>query len=220
MTLPIFDTEGDVPELFRPAYEERGGKWHPKVAAELELERGKRTTLLDEKKKEEDRRKAAEDAAAEAKRLLDAKNAGVPEAELQRLRDEDAAKRAAELTPLSAELAAVKAENRKLKLTDKVRSFAIGAGVMGDRIDDAMLFLDARADLGDKDGIVWKDKEGNVTTQTADQFFAAFKIEKPYLFEFEGGSGSGTGPSRKTATPPARTTDTKETKRHVVAGAF
>lgn len=220
MTLPIFDTEADVPELFRPAYEERGGKWHPKVAAELELERGKRTTLLDEKKEEERKRREAEGAAAEAKRQLDAKNAGVPEAELQRLRDEDAAKRAAELTPLSTENAALKAENRKLKLTDKVRSLAIGAGVMGDRIDDAMLFLDARADLGDEGGIVWKDKDGKVTNKTPEQFFADFKIEKPYLFEFEGGSGSGTGPSRRSVATSARTNDTRETKRNVVAGAF
>lgn len=220
MPLPIFDAETDIPEAFRPEYELRDGKWHPKVAAELELERGKRTTLLDEKKKEEDRRKLAEDAAAEARRLLDAKNAGVPEAELARLRAEDETKRQADLVPLSTENATLKAENRRLKLTDKVRTFALGAGVMGERIDDAMLFLDGRADLGDKDGIVWKDKDGNVTTQTAEQFFAAFKTEKPYLFEFEGGSGSGTGPSRKAAPAPSRTTDAKETKRHAVSAAF
>ncbi len=221
MTLPVFDTEADVPELFRPAYEERGGKWHPKVVAELDLERGKHATLLDETKEAKRLRKLAEDAAAEAKRQLDAKNAGVPEAELARLRAEDEEKRRTELTPLQTENAALKAENRKLKLTDKVRSLAIGAGVMGDRIDDAMLFLDTRADLGDEGGIVWKGKDGKVTNQTAEQFFAAFKIEKPYLFEFEGGSGSGTGPSRKGVTTSTKSTSTATVeKRAHVMGAL
>lgn len=217
MPLPTFDAESDIPEAFRPEYELRDGKWHPKVVAELELERGKHVTLLDETKEAKRLKKVAEDAAAEAKRLLDAKNAGVPEAELARLRAEDEEKRRTELTPLATENAALKAENRKLKLTDKVRSLAIGAGVMGDRIDDAMLFLDTRADLGDEGGIVWKDKDGKVTNKTPEQFFADFKIEKPYLFAYEGGSGSGTGQSRaRTTTTPAATPGTQQ-RAHVLS---
>lgn len=223
MPMPVFDTEADVPEAFRPEYAAGAdGKWKSKAEIELEVQREKHATLLDERRKEEQRRKDAEAAAAEAKRLLDAKNAGVPEAELQRLRDEDAAKRAAELTPLSTENAALKEENRKLKLDDRVQKIALDNGVLPDRIKLAMKELKEFADLGDEGGIVWKDASGKVSTQTDAQFFEWFEKEYALFFEFKGGSGGGTGGSSRGRTPPpaAPKSQVQAKKRQQVLGAL
>lgn len=73
-----------------------------------------------------------------------------------------------------------------------------------------MKALAERTDLGDKDGIVFKDKEGNVTTDDAAAFFAKHKKEKPWFYAGSGASGSGgsggsgNGTSNTTTdTPPA-----------------
>lgn len=222
MTLPIFDSMADVPDAFKDGYEERDGKARPKVLSELELERAKRTTLLDEKKESDRKAREAAAAAAEAQRKLDAKNANIPETELERLRAEDAAKRQQELEPLKAENERLKGEVHSVKVTDRVRGLAVKHKVMGDRLDDAMVFLMQRAQLGDKDGIVWKDKAGAITTQTDEQFFAEFKKERPWLFPYEGGSGSGGGKSGTSndTTQQPKTGEGNTQKRQQVLGAL
>jgi hypothetical protein len=217
MPLPTFATEADIPEAFRPEYVQGAdGVWRCKADDELETERGKRQTLLNEKKDEERKRKEAEQKLADAQRIAEAKAAGVPEAEIQRIRD-DLAKQYA---PIEQERDRIKAENRKLKLTDRVKAFALANGVMADRIDDAMLVIEPRTDLGDADGIVWKNDKGEVTAWTPEQFFADLKKAKPYYFAFEGGSGSGSSGSSRSTTTTTTPAAPDARVRNQVATAF
>lgn len=187
MPFPIYDTEDAVPEGFRTEYEERDGKWHPKVPdvtklnSALEAERTRAAT-------EETARKKAERELADVKRKETAAQHGITDEQLKSLRDEDAQKR----KPIEDENAALKAENRKLKLTDRVQKLALDNGVMPDRIEDAMMNLERRVDLTDGDNIVVKDKAGNVTTEKVEDFLAkTFRQEKPWLYQGTGASGSG-----------------------------
>ncbi|WP_353268013.1 hypothetical protein [Gemmatimonas sp.] len=217
MPLPTFATEADIPEAFRPEYVQGAdGQWRCKADDEIEVERKKRQDLLNEKKDEERKRKEAEQKLADAQRIAEAKAKGVSEEELQRIR----ADLAAQYTPVEQENSTLKSELRKLKLTDRVRALALKAGVMADRIDDAMLVIEPRTDLGDVDGLVFKNEKGEVTAQSADQFFADLKNAKPYFFAFEGGSGSGSSGSSRTTTTTTTAAAPDARKRAAVLGAF
>lgn len=208
MPLPVFDTLELVPEQFRGEYELRDGKAHPKAvpgADDLDKERRKAAALLDEKKEAERKLKAAEKERDDLKRTQEARDKGISEDELQKIRDAEALAR----KPIQDENDKLKAENRKLKLTDRVKALALAAGIMPDRIDDAMLALDRRTDLTDADGIVVKDKTGAVTTAKIEDFLKTeFKTEKPWLYHGSGASGSGaTGSNGVTGTPDNGTYD-------------
>jgi hypothetical protein len=219
MSLPVFDTLDAIPEPFRPEYEEGADqKWYPKAENELAVERKKKAKLLDEKKDAERTKAEVEKERDALKQAADAKEKGISEAELEKIRENE--KRARK--PIEDELAAIKAENRKLKLTDRVQSLALKAGVMPDRIEDAMLALASRTDLTDGDGIVVKDKAGNVTTEKVEDFLAkTFKTEKPWLYAGTGSSGSGAAGSGGSPAPAGVDTNAiVETQRQVVRSAF
>lgn len=218
MALPKFKKLEDVPEAFRAEYMQEGDEWVPKPpdlgdagVAAVQKER-------DLKKAEKKRADDAEAALAEMKRTQEAKDRGISEEELQKIRDAEALAR----KPIEDELATTKAENRKLKLTDKVQALYLANGGMPDRVEDAMLALEKRTDLGDAGGIVFLGKDGKATAEDAAAFFKAFKIEKPWLFAGSGGSGSGAGGSgggggdEKTVTPES----VRDAKRRQVSGAF
>lgn len=222
--LKVYDTEDAVPQDDREDYAEDGGKWRHKVEIEAATANRKRAQLLTEKKEAERLRGEAEARLAEAERVAAARAAGVSEAELQKIRDAEAAAR----KPIEDENATLKADIRKLKLTDKVQALyldpKIGGG-MPDRIEDAMDQLAKRTDLGDKDGIVFKDKDGNVTTDDAAAFFRKFKIEKPWLFAGTGASGSGAAGSsgsggNGTERQPAPSNAQLDQHRTVIAGSI
>jgi hypothetical protein len=223
MPLPVYDTEDAVPQDQREDFAEHEGKWRHKVEIEAAGERKKRLQLLTEKKDADEKRKDAEAKLAEAERVAAARAAGVSETELQKIRDAEAAAR----KPIEDENATLKADLRKLKLTDKVQALyldpKIGGG-MPDRIEDAMDQLAKRTDLGDKDGIVFKDKDGSVTTDDAVTFFRKFKLEKPWLFASAGGSGSGApsggGRGSDTTTTERPTAERTEQHRSAVASAL
>lgn len=215
MPLPTFKTADEIPESFRPEYIEVDGQWVPKAETELATEKRKRAELLTEKKESDRLRKEAEQKVADADRAAAARAAGVSEEELQKIRDAEALAR----KPIEDELASTKADLRKLRLHDKVQALYLDpkvGGGMQDRLEDAMKALAERTDLGDKDGIVFKDKDGNVTTDDAATFFAKHKKEKPWFYAGAGGSGSGAGgqggreepPHEK---PPAERVDTHRT---------
>lgn len=218
MPLPIFATEAEIPDAFRPEYEERDGQWHPRIVGELELERQKRTTLLDEKKEADRKRKEAEERAERLAREDEAKRKGITDEELQRIRDAEAAAR----RPIEEENAQLKERIRTLLHTDKLRSAALAAGVLADRIDDAMLVLERRTTLTDDGAIAVLDAEGKVTAKALKPFLEAdFKAEKPWLYEYRGGSGSGSGRSTgMSGAPAAGLDDTRARKRSEIAGAF
>lgn len=188
MPLPVFDTQDAVPEAFRPEYEEREGKWHPKVPDVTKLNsalESERTARAEAEKAQ----KKAEKEAAELKRSAEARSKGITEEELQKIRDAEAAAR----KPIEDELASTKAENRKLKLTDRVKAKALESGVMPDRIEKAMRDLNSRVDLTeDGNSIVVKDASGKVTAETIDDFLSkTYKTEAPFFYAGSGSSGSG-----------------------------
>lgn len=228
MPWPIYDTHEDIPEAFRGEYEERDEngvkKWHPKLPDVT----GAQTALQREREraeKEEQARKKAERDLVELRRQQAAKDGNISDEQLQKLRDEDAKAR----KPIEEENERLKAENRKLKLTDRVRTTALTKGVLPDRIEDAMLLLESRTDLtSDGNDIVVKDKTGNITTEKLEVFLEkTFKQEKPWLYKGSGASGSGaddegdgSGGGSGSGTPPKLLEPQIAAKRSAVAGAF
>lgn len=189
MALKTYATQAEVPEAIRTtAVETKDGKWVveedvpdvTKLMTALGTERERAATA-------EKAAKAAKDALDEIKRTAEARSKGVSEEELQKIRDAEALAR----KPIEDKLAVTEAENRKLKLTDRVRVLYLANGGMPDRVEDAMDQLDRRTDLGDEGGIVYKGKDGKLTADNTEAFFAKFKVEKPWLFSGADGSGSG-----------------------------
>ncbi len=220
MPLPVYETLDAVPQDQREDYAEQDGKWRPKLELDLAAEKRKRAELLNEKKEEKRLRDAAEAKLAEAERTAEARARGISEDELKKIADAEQAAR----KPIEDERDSLRAENRKLKLTDRVQLLALNHGVMPDRIEDAMLALERRTDLGDADGIVVKDKAGNPTTETIDAFLEkTFKTEKPWLYTGTGASGSGaTGSSGSGGGSQNITTQAQalERKRAAMPGAL
>lgn len=198
MPLPIFKTAEEVPEAFRGEYEERDGEWKPKPDDTIKTERQKRARLLDEKKEEERRRIEAEKERDDLKREIESKKSGVSDDVIERLRKEDEDKR----KPILTENETLKAENRKLKRDDKLNALALKHGIMGDRLEDAMLALERRVDLSDGGNLIIRDREGQVTTEAVDDFLSkTFRTEKPWLYGGTGSSGSGAGGSDNGGAP-------------------
>jgi hypothetical protein len=219
MPLPVFDTQDAVPDAFRSEYEERDGKWHPKVPDVTKLNSALQSER-DRAAEQERLRKAAERERDDLKRAEKAKAAGISDEELQKLRDDEAKAR----KPLEEKIAAQEKRIRQLTLTDRVKALALAAGVMPDRIKQAMKILDERTDLTDADGIVVKDEDGKVTTETIDDFLAkTFKKESPWFYAGSGASGSGASGSNGSG---GGTTDTTtqaqalERKRAAMPGAI
>ena len=150
----------------------------------IEAERAKAET-------EEKARKKAEKELADLKRAQDAKDKGISEDELKKIRDDEEKAR----KPILDENEQLKAENRKLKLNDGEKSLWLKHGGMEGREEDAMDALLKRAELGDKGNIVLRASDGTATVITkpedAKAFFDSFKTEKPWYFKGPDGSGSG-----------------------------
>ena len=218
MAFPTYKKQEEIPEAFRSEYEERDGEWHPKVPDVAKLQKAL-DSERDRAANEEKARKAAESERDALKRTADAKEKGISEEELQKIRDAEAAAR----KPIEEERDRLAAENRKLKLTDRVQALALKSGVMPDRIEDAMLALDRRADLTDKDGIVVKDKDGKVTTETIDDFLkTTFKKEKPWLYAGSGAAGGGSRGSEggKDEAPPELDKNAEAARQATIRASF
>lgn len=219
MPIKKFATKEEVPEAQREsALELADGSF---LIEEPELgDSGKRA--LDAMKTERDDAKRAQQLAesklaqAEAEAL--ARKNGATEEDLKRIREAAEAERA----PILEENERLKGELQKLRLTDRVRALFLEHGGMGERSEDAMVFLEKRTQLGDAGGIVFKDKDGKTTADDAGAFFPKFKAEKPYLFNGTGASGGGSGGSTggKVEDVPPASGRVEEERRRQVAGAF
>lgn len=189
MPFAIYDAQDAVPDDLRDVYEEKEGKWHAKVPDVTALTSG----IEKERQRaeaEEKARKKAERDLADLRRKETAVQHGISDEQLQKLRDEDEAKR----KPIEEERDRLRAENRKLKLTDRVQKMALDAGVMPERIEDAMMSLERRTELTDGDNIIVNDKAGHATTEKIEDFLAkTFKAEKPWLYQGSGGGSGGSG---------------------------
>jgi hypothetical protein len=190
MPLPTFKTLEEIPEAFRSEYEQVDNEWRPK-AQRTDDDVQKTKAALDnereQRKTEEKARKLAEKERDDLKRARDAAAKGISEEELQKIRDDEAKAR----KPIEDERDRLAAENLKLKRDDKVRALYLKHDGMSDRVDDAMDQLLKRTELGDADGIVFKDEKGQVTADDAETFFKKFRTVKPWLFKGSGASGSG-----------------------------
>jgi hypothetical protein len=227
MPFPIYDSQDDIPEAFRGEYEEREGKWHPKVPDVTNLN----SALQKERDRAEREEKARKDAEKERdalKRQTGAREKGVTEDQLATLRAEDEAKRKAELEPLQRENQELKTKLRKVTHADRVQKLALDAGVMPDRIEDAMLILvdgpTPRTDLTeDGESIVVKDKKGNITTEKIEAFLeTTLRAEKPWLYAGSVASGSdfGRNPDPLPVQPASHSTDRASEHRARAAAAI
>jgi hypothetical protein len=190
MPLKLYDTQDAVPEAQRAnAIETKDGKFAVVEEDPQLADAGKRALDAERKRARdaEEARKAAEKERDDLKRTADAKAKGISEEELQKIRDAEAAAR----KPIEDERDRLAAENLKLKRDDKVQKLYLDNGGMSDRVEDAMDQLLKRTELGDADGIVFKDEKGQVTADDAETFFKKFRTAKPWLFKGSGASGSG-----------------------------
>jgi hypothetical protein len=93
---------------------------------------------------------------------------------------------------------------------------------MADRVEDAMdRAREAhRSDHG-WNGIVVKDKDGNITAETIDDFLKkTFRAEKPWLYKGTGASGSGASGTTASGDPAPEAPMRTRRGRRDVAGAF
>jgi dsDNA-specific endonuclease/ATPase MutS2 len=224
MPFPILEKKEELdalPEGIKSEYEEKDGKWHPKVPDVTKLQQA----IDAERTKAEDERKArnkAERERDELKRKQAAADSGISEEKLEELRKADAEAR----KPLETKVEELSRELTKVKKTDRVQSLALKYGVLPDRIEDAMLALEKRTGLTeDGDTITVLDKAGKLTTETVDDFLkVSFKKEKPWLYKGSGASGSGAsqsaGEDPEPVTPAAAQEKSLAAKRAVVATAL
>lgn len=191
MAIKVFDSQDTVPENIRASAVAVGDKW---VVEEVDPTLGDAGKAALEKertarKAADDARKALETELANLKREAEARASGVTEEQLKKIRDDEALAR----KPLEEERDRLAAELRQVKLTDRVKTMALAAGVMPDRIAKAMRDLEGRVDLtADGNSIVVKDATGNVTAETPDEFFAkTYKAEAPFFYSGTGSNGGG-----------------------------
>jgi DNA-binding transcriptional regulator YhcF (GntR family) len=229
--MKIYDTLDAVPEpLRKTAIETKEGTF----AAEERDEIGVLQTTLEKERTRanelEKTQRALQVERDQLKTERDARNRGATEEEITRRRAEiDAA-----MKPLQDQLAekdnAIKEANGKLRQVlhiDRVRSLALAAGVMPDRINKAMKELKDRTDLTDDGkGLVVKDEAGNVLATRIEDFLERdFKAEAPYYYAGSNSSGSGArgsdGPPPPNAEREKRNQEQQAAeKRSIVSSAF
>jgi hypothetical protein len=121
MAFPVFEKREDIPKGFEDDYEEREGKFHPKIPDVTNLN----SAIEKERKKasdEEKERKRLERENAELKRKQTAADNNISEEALEKLRQEDEKKR----KPIEDENTRLKAELTKVKKTDRRRDAGLG----------------------------------------------------------------------------------------------
>lgn len=192
MPFPTYAKKEDIPAGAEDVYEEKDGRFVPK----LEDTSGLKSTLAtvrQEKDTAEKALKSATDAAAKAQRELDALRAsgGDIEAKTKELLEKWEKDKDAAVGAVRTELEAAQARLRTLTLDDKAKAAFIAAGGRPEKADAALKLAKDRLDLAD-DRIVVKDEKGAVsTTAIADFWGKDFKKEMPELYKGSQASGGG-----------------------------
>lgn len=163
MKWPVFKNQSDIPEAFRPLYEEVDGQWKPKAPEDdgdgdnddgdgdkaaaalqtaLEKERKLRADAEKAAKDAQTAAKAAEQALKEAERLAAGKAAGKTEDELkaltEKIRNDLRSEVADEVAALQGLADQVKPLQEKLQLVlldSKVKARMLKKGVVPERVD-------------------------------------------------------------------------------------
>lgn len=194
------DRLDDVPDWARAGYKQVGEKW---VNEDVEDVSGLKNTAAARKKERDDldtQLKAYKALGVPAEQLAEivkkAKGEGGTDDDVEkRIQKRIDAFKAEHLDPAVKERDALKAENRKLKLTDKVRADFLAAGGLEDEADDVVRLTDGRFDLGEKGKILVLDDEGDATGQSPKEWFEkVYKKSKPARFKGQAGGGSGLRP--------------------------
>lgn len=193
MPFPIFDKQADIPKGSEDVYEEKDGKWHPKLVDASKLE----TTLTkvrDEKDAAEKRAKKAEDERADLERKLTAAGSGDEKDKVTKALAKFDTDLAAEKAKHEKELGETKAQLRTLKLDDAAKAAFIKAGGRPEKADAALKLQKDSLDLADDGRIVVKDAKGVATTETIDDYWGkTFKKDMPEFFTGTKAAGGGAG---------------------------
>lgn len=198
MTLPAFDTIELVPEPFRPLYEVRDGKAHPKATpAPAPLGDGGEAAL----KAEREARKAAEKAAKDEKKRADdleaarqATAANIPTDQLAKWTKEREDAVAAE----AAKTQAAEAKLRQFEIGRLFRELAVlpDVNVFMERLDeDNLAIMTRRLGMTKGGALCVLDADGEPTTEDPKAHILGIKAKRPYLFRGSGSDGSGSEPS-------------------------
>lgn len=207
MPFPTYEKKDQIPAGAEDVYEEKDGKFVPKVPGQADLDAVK-TTLEKVRGEKKDADKAARDAteardAAVRERDALKTQVGDPDAKVaELLKKFDADVAAVKLTK-DKEIEALSGRLRTLQLDDQAKAAFVKAGGRAERADAALKLARERLDLAE-DRIVVKDAKGEVTSVSVADFWAKeFAKEMPEMFKGTeaggggapgaGGAGSGAG---------------------------
>ncbi|HYD52925.1 MAG TPA: hypothetical protein VEA99_09870 [Gemmatimonadaceae bacterium] len=201
----VVDSLDSIPEGIRGEYEDAGdGTFKLKVegADSLVDTSGFRSTITKLREKEkiaQQWQKAFPDKTPdEIAELIKQAGAGGGEGgekdkpDLTKYREKVEGEVTQRFKPQLDKLSALEQENRALKLDARLEKMAIEAGVMPERLADAITLYKARFDLDDKGQIIALDEKGEIAAYTPQQAWAEkFKAERAYLFKAPDSTGSG-----------------------------
>jgi len=160
MKLPTFDKKADIPKGFEDLYEEKDGKFVQKAdddgddtATELAAERAKREAAEKLATKTANEMKKLERKIADQGHDIPAEKLAAIRAEARKEVEEELAEKIAAGDKAAAEV-------RTLKLDNRVKELAGGAGFLADKLGDVWKLHGEEFDLNDKGEIVVKAKPG------------------------------------------------------------
>lgn len=153
-----------------------------------------RDELLAEAKAAKAEKRAAEARAAELEQQVKAHKAGVTSQELERLRAEVRADLDKQYAPTLEEAKALAAENRRLKLDDRVKGTMARSGARADRIDALYKLTAGEYDLTEDGQPMLKTRPG-----TPVEKFIAEELKGLYPEFYEGSGSSGGGATKSVA---------------------
>lgn len=192
MPMKLYDTREAVPDAQRAAaIETKEGKFAVAEEDEALGEKGKEAVRKEReaRKAEKERADALERERDELKRAAEAAEKGVTREALDKINAEAEKK----FKPVVDENAQLKAQLRKVMLTDRLEARLLKAGAKPDRVKKALKDLEGRVELTDDgEDFVVKDENGNVTSETLDAFLTTtYKKEAPFFYAGVNSSGSG-----------------------------
>lgn len=194
MPFPTYAKKDEIPKGAEDVYEEKDGKFVPKLPDVAKLETTIET-LRSEKKAAEKTAKEAADSVADLRRKLDiAESKGeVGAKEKKELLEKWEKDTAAAVKAVQDKLDAATGELRTIKLDAQVKKDFVDAGGRPEKADDALKLRRERFDLADDRPVV-KDEKGTITTTTPRDFWAKdFKKSNPEFFKGSQATGGGAG---------------------------
>lgn len=195
MPFPTYEKKDQIPAGAEDVYEEKEGKFVPKIPGQADLDTVKAALekVRTEKKDAEKLAKEAADARAAAERERDAlkTQVGDPDAKVAELLKKFDADVAAKVGEKDKVIEGLTGRLRKLTLDDQAKVEFVKAGGRPEKADAALRLKGDHLDLVE-DRIVVKDEKGEVTTTTLADFWGKdFAKEMPEFFKGTQAGGGG-----------------------------